>query len=48
VYVIVGYEQSTLPRDGDALGWIAFQLRDALSTGRFAPSSDPTHGNTLN
>jgi AcrR family transcriptional regulator len=40
VYVIVGFEQSTLPRDTDALKWIAFQLRDALSTGRFAPTAE--------
>lgn len=48
VYVIVGYEQSTLPRDTEALGWIAIQLRDALSTGRFAPTSDQTGRNTIN
>lgn len=48
VYLIIGYEQSTLPRDSEALGWIAIQMRDALSTGRFAPTSDPTGRNTIN
>jgi AcrR family transcriptional regulator len=35
-YLYVGYEQSTLPRDKDALTWITAQLRDALEEGRFA------------
>lgn len=40
VYLIVGYEQSTLPPDHDALQWITFQMRDALAAGRFAPVPD--------
>ncbi|MDV3123301.1 TetR/AcrR family transcriptional regulator [Mycobacterium sp. 21AC1] len=38
VYLIVGYEQSTLPRDADALQWISIQMRDALESGRFSPT----------
>ena len=40
VYVLVGYEQTTLARDSDALEWIAEQLLDALDSGRFASLSD--------
>jgi AcrR family transcriptional regulator len=36
VYLLVGYEQSTLPRDKGALEWIVAQLLDALDSGRFA------------
>lgn len=36
MYLLIGYEQSTLPRDEDALSWIADQLLDALDAGRFA------------
>ncbi|TDH56413.1 TetR/AcrR family transcriptional regulator [Mycobacterium eburneum] len=36
VYLLVGYEQATLPRDNDALAWIAGQLLHALDTGSFA------------
>jgi AcrR family transcriptional regulator len=36
VYLLVGYEQATLPRDPSALAWIAKQLTDALDNGRFA------------
>ena len=42
VYLLVGYEQATLPRDTAALAWIAKQLTDALDSGRFA--SVPTDG----
>ena len=35
-----GYEQATLPRDTDALAWIAEQLLDALDSGRFASVPD--------
>lgn len=41
VYLIVGYEQSTLPRDTEALKWISFQLRDALESGRFTQAPEP-------
>jgi AcrR family transcriptional regulator len=42
VYLLVGHEQSTLPRDTEALTWIARQLTDALDSGRFAsvPTND--------
>ena len=40
VYLLVGYEQATLPRDSDALEWIAGQLLDALDSGRFASAPD--------
>jgi AcrR family transcriptional regulator len=42
VYLVVGFEQATLPRDTEALAWIAKQLTDALDDGRFAsvPTDD--------
>ena len=40
VYLLVGYEQATLPRDTDALAWIVAQLLDALDSGRFASVPD--------
>ena len=40
VYLIVGFEQTTLPRDTDALQWIATQMRDALESGRFSPAAE--------
>lgn len=42
VYLLVGHEQATLPRDTVALAWIAEQLTDALDSGRFAsvPTDD--------
>jgi AcrR family transcriptional regulator len=40
VYLLVGYEQATLPRDTDALKWIVGQLLDALDSGRFASVPD--------
>ncbi|HKV20995.1 MAG TPA: TetR/AcrR family transcriptional regulator [Mycobacterium sp.] len=42
VYLLVGHEQATLPRDTAALAWIARQLTDALDSGRFAsvPTDD--------
>ena len=36
LYLVVGHEQATLPRDTAALAWIAKQLTDALDDGRFA------------
>lgn len=36
VYLLVGYEQATLPRDAEALAWIVDQLLDTLDSGRFA------------
>jgi AcrR family transcriptional regulator len=36
VYILVGYEQTALPRDIPALKWIATQVLEALDSGRFA------------
>lgn len=36
VYLLVGYEQATLPPDKAALEWIVGQLLDALDAGRFS------------
>src|SRR3984893_3538823 len=36
VYLLIGYEQCSLPRDKVTLQWIAGQLLDALDSGRFA------------
>lgn len=40
VYLLVGYEQATLPRDTAALRWIAGQLSEALDSGRFESVPD--------
>lgn len=40
VYLLVGYEQATLPRDAKALEWIAGRLLDALDSGGFASVPD--------
>jgi len=40
VYLLVGYEQATLPRDTEALEWIVGQLLDALDSGRFTTVPD--------
>ncbi|MBU9762289.1 TetR/AcrR family transcriptional regulator [Mycobacterium sp. TNTM28] len=39
IYLIVGFEQSTLPRDTNALQWITTQMRDTLESGRFTPAT---------
>lgn len=36
VYLLVGYEQATLPRDNAGLAWISGRLRHALESGDFA------------
>ncbi|WP_460359287.1 TetR/AcrR family transcriptional regulator [Mycobacterium sp. ZZG] len=36
VYVLVGYEQATLPPDVTGLGWIVGQLSEALDSGQFS------------
>jgi len=41
VYLLVGYEQSTLPPDKAGLEWIVRQLLDALDSGRFNSGSAP-------
>jgi AcrR family transcriptional regulator len=40
MYLLIGYEQSTLPRDTVGLRWVADQLLDALDSGRFASVPD--------
>ncbi|MDQ2638012.1 MAG: TetR/AcrR family transcriptional regulator [Actinomycetota bacterium] len=40
VYLLVGYEQATLPRDAATLEWIAKQMIAALDSGRFSSVSD--------
>ena len=44
LYVLVGYEQTLVPRNHDDLIWIAAQLLGALDEGRFrtAPDTPPT------
>ena len=39
LYLVIGFEQSTLPRDTEALEWITSQMRDALESGRFTPTA---------
>jgi AcrR family transcriptional regulator len=41
LYILVGYEQCTLPKDKPALEWIADQLLEALDAGRL--STIPPH-----
>ena len=36
VYLLVGYEQCTLPADAEGLSWIARELVAALDSGRFS------------
>jgi hypothetical protein len=36
IYLLIGYEQCSLPKDTAKLEWIAGQLLDALDGGRFA------------
>jgi len=38
VFVLVGYEQATLPPDSAALDWIAHQMLVLLDSGRFGPA----------
>jgi AcrR family transcriptional regulator len=40
IYLLVGYEQTLLPRNRDDLTWIAAQLLRALDDGRFGTASD--------
>ncbi|MDT5180870.1 MAG: hypothetical protein QOJ95_5068 [Mycobacterium sp.] len=35
MFLLIGYEQSTLPLNDNDLGWIGDQLLDALDSGRF-------------
>ncbi|KUI32801.1 TetR family transcriptional regulator [Mycobacterium sp. IS-1496] len=41
VYILVGYEQATIPPDEDALRWIAAETLHTLDSGRFSSVSDP-------
>jgi AcrR family transcriptional regulator len=41
MYLLVGYEQSTLPPDKPGLEWIVSQMLEALDAGRFATVTDP-------
>lgn len=36
IYLLVGYEQSTLPREPEVYTWISNQILDMLKSGRFA------------
>lgn len=36
VYLLIGYEQCSLPKDKTSLKWIAGQLLECLDDGRFA------------
>jgi AcrR family transcriptional regulator len=40
MYLLIGYEQATLPRDTVGLRWVAEQMLDALDSGRFASVPD--------
>jgi AcrR family transcriptional regulator len=40
LYLLVGYEQVTLPPDTDGLAWIVAQLLDALDRGQFSSVPD--------
>ncbi len=44
VYLLVGYEQSALPKDKAALEWVAGQLLEALDASRFATIPAETQG----
>ena len=39
LYLLVGCEQTLLPRNADDLAWIAGRLLDALDEGRFGPAA---------
>ncbi|MBO0678611.1 TetR/AcrR family transcriptional regulator [Mycolicibacterium sp. S2-37] len=40
LYILIGYEQATLPPNDDALRWIANQMLAALDSGLFASAPD--------
>ena len=40
VYLLVGYEQTLLPRNPDSLEWLMTQLLDSLDAGRFSSAPD--------
>lgn len=39
-YILVGYEQATLPRDETTIHWIASQMLEVLDSGRFVSVPD--------
>jgi AcrR family transcriptional regulator len=41
MYLLIGYEQSTMPSETKDLRWIADQLLDTLDAGRFGSVPDP-------
>lgn len=41
MYLLIGYEQSTLPPEANHLKWISEQVLDALDSGRFGSVPDP-------
>jgi AcrR family transcriptional regulator len=41
MFLVIGYEQSTLPLNAKDLEWIGDQLLDALDSGRFGSVPDP-------
>jgi AcrR family transcriptional regulator len=43
VYLLIGYEQSTLPDDKAGLEWIVTQLLDALDADHCSASPNPSH-----
>jgi AcrR family transcriptional regulator len=43
VFVFVGYEQSTLPRENPVFAWISTRMLDDLAAGRFADVPPPPH-----
>jgi len=43
VFVLVGYEQSTLPRENRVFAWISNRMLDDLAAGRFADVPPPSH-----
>lgn len=47
VYLLVGFEQATLPQDTAALEWIVGQLLEALDGGRFATAPGVSPADTL-
>jgi AcrR family transcriptional regulator len=44
LYLLVGYEQSTLPPDANGLAWMVAQQLDALDSGRFSSLPESASG----
>lgn len=43
VFVFVGYEQSTLPRENQVFAWVSNRMLDDLAAGRFSNVPPPSH-----